>query len=288
VAKKLPYYPMFVDEFDFDEEVIAMSVLEVGLYILALNSAWRNGSIPDTDVGLNKILRRNPAEIKKAWPVVRQRFVQAPGESGRLINPRQEIERVRAVEKSNQNSRNAKSHRARKADAGEEFEIRKASAERPLSDEEISSERPSAENNGFAQTHASGLFSSQSKSSSSEGLYSETSIALATERDMFEEFIGAFLAAGVKLNEEDLVAAAKGNSDSPGFLSLSPETQQIVVDFVTEKARHTEARYMGLPVNFLAKGEWRRRGGPRTLPNPSRNKVERAQEEAARMFMEGK
>ena len=47
MAKPLPYYPLYVQDFDEDPFVLAMNIAEVGLYQLALNEAWKRGSIPD-------------------------------------------------------------------------------------------------------------------------------------------------------------------------------------------------------------------------------------------------
>jgi hypothetical protein len=113
-------------------------------------------------------------------------------------------------------------------------------------------------------------------------------VAAQSENALFEEFIGVFLAAGVKLSGRDVQMAGMGTVHRPGFLGFDLAEQQQILAYVIEKAQHTEARYMGLPANFLDKREWERKGIERALPNPTRTKVERAQEEAARMFMEGK
>jgi uncharacterized protein YdaU (DUF1376 family) len=240
VAKKLPYYPMFVDEFDLDEKVIAMNLSEVGLYLLSLNSAWRYGSIPDDPIGLNQILRKNLNEVKKAWPVVRQRFVPSTKEHGRLVNRRQEIERVRALDKSQKASNAGSSPKKRKSENERQADD-EHNSEPTLSGCSTNDDRPFTSFNGDDQRHASCLFSStsQSKSSSSEeeGLGEGGSAVAVTESDLFEEFIGVFLAAGVKLNERDMQKAGMGSETSPGFLSFRPAEQRQIVDFVTEKAK---------------------------------------------------
>lgn len=100
---KLPYYKMYVDDFDFDEKVLSMSLAEVGLYVLLLNSSWRNGSIPVDSDSLVDLVRRKPTEVKKAWSKVQQCFI-ANGSPERLVNPRQERERSAAEERSNKAS----------------------------------------------------------------------------------------------------------------------------------------------------------------------------------------
>lgn len=94
-SKPLPYYPLYVNDFDESPRVIAMSLAEVGLYTLALNESWKRGSIPDDPKSLATVIRKDPKEVRKAWPVVRSCFVEN-GAPGRLVNARQEKERTRA------------------------------------------------------------------------------------------------------------------------------------------------------------------------------------------------
>lgn len=105
----------------------------------------------------------------------------------------------------------------------------------------------------------------------------------------FRQYIGAYLAAGVALSDEDVYLAAKGTKQTPGFYSYGRAEQQVIADFFYEKAKRTQARFMGLPINGLAKCEWKRKGGTRVLPlarEPS--KSEQATRDAAEMFLEGK
>lgn len=97
---KLPYYPMYVRDFSGDEKVRAMSIGEVGLYVLALNSAWEDGSISEDVEQLSIDIRRRVSEIRPYWKAVKNCFVLHPELSGRLVNPRQEIIRSEASEKS--------------------------------------------------------------------------------------------------------------------------------------------------------------------------------------------
>ena len=99
MAKPLPYYPLYVQDFDEDPFVLAMNLAEVGLYQLALNEAWKRGSIPDDPKALATVIRREPKDVKRAWPKVRDRFIEN-GTVGRLVNPRQEKEREIAAERS--------------------------------------------------------------------------------------------------------------------------------------------------------------------------------------------
>ena len=111
MAKSLPYYPLYVDDFDEDPNVLAMNLAEVGLYQLALNEAWKRGSIPADPEDLAIIIRRRPADVKKAWPKVQPCWVPncAPG---RLVNPRQEREREKASKLSSSRSEAARASHA--------------------------------------------------------------------------------------------------------------------------------------------------------------------------------
>ncbi len=107
MSSKLPYYPYYVDDFDGDANVLAMNLAEVGLYQLALNEAWRQGSIPADPKELARLIRRKPAEVCRAWPKVQPCWIPncLPG---RLVNPRQERERVIAEGRSTVRSTAAK------------------------------------------------------------------------------------------------------------------------------------------------------------------------------------
>jgi len=117
VPKPLPYYPFYVDDFDEDPNVLAMNLSEVGLYILALNESWKRGSIPSDPAALAIMIRRKPAEVKRAWPKVEPCWIKC-AYPGRLVNPRQERERASALEKSAKASLSAQSRYGPPANAG--------------------------------------------------------------------------------------------------------------------------------------------------------------------------
>jgi len=119
------------------------------------------------------------------------------------------------------------------------------------------------------------IYTQQYKHASEErarAFINPVAIALSKTADettaLYEQFIGVFLAAGVELSETDLMYAARGNGAKVGFLNFEPEEQRVIVAYAERKARHTEARFMGLPVNFLDKREWTRKGIQRAMPPP--------------------
>ena len=95
----------------------------------------------------------------------------------------------------------------------------------------------------------------------------------------FERLIGAFIAAGVELNEQDISAAATE------WVSLEPGHHAPAAEAAEARAHSTEARFMGLPANFLRKREWTRRGISRVLPEPRPlSKAELGQQRAGDKF----
>lgn len=95
---KLPYYTMYPSDFDGDENVRAMDMEELGLYLLCLNHAWINGGIPDDIDELARVLKHPSGKIRKLW--IRVQKCWQPNETpGRLVNARQEKERTKATDK---------------------------------------------------------------------------------------------------------------------------------------------------------------------------------------------
>ncbi len=107
--------------------------------------------------------------------------------------------------------------------------------------------------------------------------------ALAKTDLDFGRFMGAFLAAGVALNAGDMAACVVS------WAAVPREQHRAAADCAERAARETEARFMGLPQNFLAKRPWTREGPGRSLPPPRiLTKGEKGQELAAKRFMEEK
>jgi len=113
MAKKFPYYPHFVDDFSGDKNVLAMSLAEVGLYQLMLDQAWSLESLPDDPEAVAVLIRRKASDVKKAWPKVRECWVPNC-QAGMIVNPRQEEERLKAIEKSEQGKKAVSLRRDRK------------------------------------------------------------------------------------------------------------------------------------------------------------------------------
>lgn len=102
---------------------------------------------------------------------------------------------------------------------------------------------------------------------------------LAESDALFQRLLGAFLAAGVALNEQDMREAAVA------WVSLPDSEHEPATAEAERLAPITEARYMGLPASFLHKRRWTRRGPGRLLPIPrAPAKADIAQQGAAEQF----
>jgi uncharacterized protein YdaU (DUF1376 family) len=85
---KAPSYPMYPKDFNTDENVLGMTLAEVGLYILCLNHSWTNDGLPAEIDELSRVLRVKKTEIRKHFPRVSECFPIA--EDGRRRNRKQE------------------------------------------------------------------------------------------------------------------------------------------------------------------------------------------------------
>ena len=89
---------LFVSDFVGSSKVSAMSLEEVGAYVLLLFHSWREGPLENDSNRLARVIRATPEEFDRIWPAVRACFQE--DESGKLFNPRMERERLRALDRS--------------------------------------------------------------------------------------------------------------------------------------------------------------------------------------------
>ena len=97
---KLPYFRVFPADYETDEVVKLMSPAEEGLYWRFLRHSWMNGSIPADESELASVGRVTLAVLRKLWPRVSRCFHPLDSDASRLVNPRQEKERAKALGKS--------------------------------------------------------------------------------------------------------------------------------------------------------------------------------------------
>jgi uncharacterized protein YdaU (DUF1376 family) len=105
------FYPY---EFISDERVLAMTLEQVGAYLLLMMSQWVNGSIPSDIPTLARILKRTTAEMEILWAGVRPCFQEHPEMPGRLVQPRLEGERAETLKRMEKARRRAETYRERK------------------------------------------------------------------------------------------------------------------------------------------------------------------------------
>jgi uncharacterized protein YdaU (DUF1376 family) len=73
--------------------VRGMTLEDKGAYIDLLSFGWMHGGIPAKASALRVMLGLTSGRFRKVWEKVGPMWKEKPGEPGRLINERQEIER---------------------------------------------------------------------------------------------------------------------------------------------------------------------------------------------------
>ena len=104
--QKLSFFPWYAAESTADEDWIAMSMAERGLFITLLEYGWINEGLPVELSALARIARVSDDAFACLWDRVSKKFVRR-GE--RYFNQRQEIERERAKSKSRKAKESAES-----------------------------------------------------------------------------------------------------------------------------------------------------------------------------------
>lgn len=108
------YFAFYPYEFLSDERVIAMTIEQVGAYLLLICSQWVNGSIPSDIPTLARMLKRTTAEMEILWRGVGCCFTEHPELPGRLYQKRVEVERENAITAMTKNRAWQKAYRERK------------------------------------------------------------------------------------------------------------------------------------------------------------------------------
>ena len=92
----LPFMKLWIGDLFADPTVRAMDESEFGLYVLALCFAWQEGAIPADEMRRAKALGVSRQRLRKLWPAIEPKW--EPDGNGGLINPRQERERIDALQ----------------------------------------------------------------------------------------------------------------------------------------------------------------------------------------------
>lgn len=93
MSAKLPYFPWYPQDCDTDERVRTMTDQEFGFFVRCLNHSWVNDGLPDSVAEIARIIGRTPAYATRMWKRIGPCFEL---HEGRLRNPRQEQERIKA------------------------------------------------------------------------------------------------------------------------------------------------------------------------------------------------
>jgi len=86
--------PYDVVAYESDDLAMQLTEAEEGLFHRMLRRAWMNGSIPSDLTALAHVCRTHPARLKAAWKRIAPLWKSHPTEEGRLVNAKQEHERV--------------------------------------------------------------------------------------------------------------------------------------------------------------------------------------------------
>ncbi len=100
MAKQYPYFLWFPKDAESDEKYSMMTDAEVGFFHRCLNKSWVNEGLPKDPEARARLLKKKREIADKRWTVVGECFVESDMFDGRLVNPRQEIQRERAMTKS--------------------------------------------------------------------------------------------------------------------------------------------------------------------------------------------
>jgi uncharacterized protein YdaU (DUF1376 family) len=92
MAKSLPMLPWWPR--DFAASTPGWSILERGLFRELLDLQWEMGALPRDESRLSKIVRAGPGEFRRAWPLVKTKFVET--DAG-LLNEKLEEHRAEAM-----------------------------------------------------------------------------------------------------------------------------------------------------------------------------------------------
>jgi uncharacterized protein YdaU (DUF1376 family) len=94
----MPFFPIYAAEMLADGRFQGWSLEERGAWVTLLAYAWNDGSIPAAHTQLARLLRVESGEMARIWSAIGDRFAAHPTEQGRLISPRLEDERDKAVQ----------------------------------------------------------------------------------------------------------------------------------------------------------------------------------------------
>lgn len=110
VASLLKWFPFYIDDWETDERVRALTYEERGVYLAMLCWQWREGTIPERPKDVTVTLRARPATVTK---LLRSFFRDDGTQSGRVVNMRLEQVREQQVSRLQRDKEKAAAYRRR-------------------------------------------------------------------------------------------------------------------------------------------------------------------------------
>lgn len=292
-------YPWYINDWLGSATRAAMSAEERGIYRDLLDSCWRDGSLPCDESVLQRIAAVTDKEWRRSWPAVKGKFEER---DGRLWNPKVDAKRPSVIQSKEDRRAGGRIRSVGAQRVNGKFAPARQPADFPAASQQchqqdssrmssLAGESAPAENQptpspspytlpsvGKNTLPNSPGISPATRTTAPGGSVSCLALAIAGDTEperLAREWIGTFVAAGAALSEADVMRALRGVGETTGFLSHGLEDQRAIVAYTQAKAPTVTAQYLGLPVNLLAKGEWRRRSGPRLLPTQTASEAKR-------------
>ena len=100
-----PYFAWYPSDAEGDDFYASLTLEEIGLYHRCLNRSWMNGGIPASLDELSRLFKIPRKTIDRLWSRIGAKWTPSERDREMLVNPRQEIERQKAVAKSEHNKR---------------------------------------------------------------------------------------------------------------------------------------------------------------------------------------
>lgn len=94
---RLPYFPLYAAETLADGRFQGWTLEERGAWITLLCCNWNDGDLPAAQTTLARLLGVGPGDMARIWSAIGDRFSEAPGAPGRVVSPRLEGERDKAL-----------------------------------------------------------------------------------------------------------------------------------------------------------------------------------------------
>ncbi len=99
-----PYFRWWVKDAESDEFYLTASDAELGFYHRCLNRSWNSGGLPIDPAARAKLLGKSRAYADKMWTKIGAKFSPSKDDPTRLVNGKQEEERIYVHSMSTRNA----------------------------------------------------------------------------------------------------------------------------------------------------------------------------------------